>query len=163
MIICCQSCQSTFKIDANLIKPTGSNVKCSKCQLVFKIFPPEAINRRKHSRIQTRNLISHISFDENGKPVSQGLSKAIDISMGGILLETPHPIESGSLTLAAIGLDNRFVEIKGELVHCKKLSAGMYRSGIKFVDSDEQVRNFVVKLIKEYTFRKSRLSYSLDP
>jgi len=67
-------------------------VRCSKCQQVFRAFPPdpEQVNRREHPRIQTRNLISHLSFDEHGNPVSQGLSKAIDISRGGILLETPY-------------------------------------------------------------------------
>jgi hypothetical protein len=89
--------------------------------------------------------------------ISQGLSKAIDISKGGILLETPHPIESGLISLMAVDLDNKFIEIKGELVYCKKTATGMYHSGVKFVDTDKQVNNFVVGLIKEYNHRKNNV------
>jgi c-di-GMP-binding flagellar brake protein YcgR len=138
-------------------------VRCSKCQQIFKVFPPQVANRRKHPRIKTRNLISHFTFDEHGKPVSQGLSKAIDISRGGIALETPNLIEPGLISLMAVGLDNKFIEIKGELVYSKRTDSGMYRSGIKFVGTDEQVRNFVVGLIKEYNYRKNNFLISLDP
>jgi hypothetical protein len=138
-------------------------VRCSKCQRVFRVSPPEVLNRRKHPRIQTRNLISHLSFDEHGNPISQGLGKAVDISKGGILLETPHPIESGLISLIAVGLDNKFIEIKGELVYSKRTDSGMYHSGIKFVGTDVQVIKFVVALIKEYNYRKNNLLISLDP
>jgi len=137
-------------------------VRCSKCQQVFKILPPEKVNRRKYPRIKTRNLISHLTLDENGKPISQGLSKAVDISKGGILLETPHRIESGLILLMAVDLDNKFIEIKGELVYSKKTDSGMYHSGIKFVSPDDQVKKFVVGLIKEYNKRKNNLCFSLD-
>ena len=138
-------------------------MRCSKCQRVFRVSPTEVLNRRKHPRIQTRNLISHLSFDEHGNPISQGLSKAVDISKGGILLETPHPIESGLISLMAVGLDNKFIEIKGELVYSKRTDSGMYHSGIKFVGTDVQVIKFVVALIKEYNYRKNNLLISLDP
>ena len=137
-------------------------MRCTKCHQVFRILPPEKDNRRKHPRIKTRNLISHLTFDENGKPISQGLSKAVDISKGGILLETPHPIESGLISLMAVGLDNKFIEIKGELVYSERTDSGMYRSGIKFIGTDEQVTKFVVGLIKEYNYRRNNLSYSLE-
>ena len=137
-------------------------MRCTKCHQVFRILPPEKDNRRKHPRIKTRNLISHLTFDENGKPISQGLSKAVDISKGGILLETPHPIESGLISLMAVGLDNKFIEIKGELVYSKKTASGMYHSGIKFIGPDDQVKKFVVGLIKEYNRRRNNLCFSLD-
>jgi len=136
-------------------------VRCSKCQQVFKVFPPEVVNRRKHPRIKTRNLISHLIFDEHGKLISQGLSKALDISKGGILLETPESIESGMISLMAVDLDNKFIEIKGELIYSKKTDSGMYHSGIKFVGTDEQVKNFIIGLIKEYNYRKNNLLISL--
>jgi len=160
MKIHCKSCESQFRIDARLLTPKGTSVKCSKCHQMFKVFPPNPANRRKHPRIKTRNLISHFTVDEDGKLISQGLSKAKDISKGGLLLETPHPIESGKLSLMAVDLDNKFIEIEGELVYCKKADSGMYHSGVKFVGTNEQVANFVVRLIKEYSYRKNNLFYS---
>ena len=105
------------------------------------------INQRKYPRKKTRNLISHVTIDETGKWIYQGLSKAANISKGGILLETSHPIESGLISLIAVDLDNKFIEINGELVYCKKTAKGIYHSGIKFVGTDEQVINFAVRMI----------------
>ena len=160
MIITCKSCQTLFRVEDSLVKPGGTKVKCNKCRQVFTAFPPNPANRRKHPRIKTRNLISHFTVDEDGKLISQGLSKAKDISKGGLLLETPHPIESGKLSLMAIDLNNKFIEIAGELVYCQKADSGMYHSGVKFVGTNEQVANFVVRLIKEYSHRKNNLFYS---
>ena len=160
MKINCKSCNSQFRIDARITVPKGTRVKCAKCQQVIKVFPLNMVNRRKHPRIKTRNLISHITVNEDGNSISQGLSKSIDISKGGILLETPHPIESGKISLMAIDLDNKFIEIGGELIYCRKANSGMYHSGIKFVGTNEQVSNFVVRLIKEYSHRKNHLFYS---
>ena len=39
MIITCQECNSSFKLDENLLKPTGSKVRCSKCHKVFVAYP----------------------------------------------------------------------------------------------------------------------------
>jgi len=40
MKIPCVSCQSTFRLESNLVKPTGSLVRCSKCKYIFMVYPP---------------------------------------------------------------------------------------------------------------------------
>jgi predicted Zn finger-like uncharacterized protein len=155
MKITCISCQSRFRLDSCLVKATGSRARCSNCQQIFTVFPPDATNRRRHKRIETKNLISHVTVDEHGQAISQGIGETVDISKGGILLETPHPIELGLVVLTTVDLDNNFLEIKGNLVYCRKTATGMYHSGIRFVDTNEQMVNFAVKLIKEYNHRKN--------
>ncbi len=39
MIISCNECDSSFEVDDNLIKETGSKVRCSKCDSVFLAYP----------------------------------------------------------------------------------------------------------------------------
>jgi predicted Zn finger-like uncharacterized protein len=39
MIVTCEACFTNFNVNDALIKPTGSKVRCSKCQKVFKVFP----------------------------------------------------------------------------------------------------------------------------
>jgi len=119
-------------------------------------------DRRKFPRTKTRNLIAHVSVDDNGKMISQGLGKTLDISQGGMLLETPYPIEAGLLSLIAVDKDSILFEINADLVYCKKSAAGMYQSGIKFVGTELQVRNFVTRLIKEYNHRKNSLSIAVS-
>ena len=159
MIIPCESCQSTFELDSSLIRASGLLVRCSKCRFVFRVYPPDAADRRVYPRTRTRNLIAHISIDQNGRLVSRGLSKTLDISRGGMLLETPHPVEPGRLSLMAVDAENNLIEIKGELVYCKRSATGMYHSGVKFIGSEMEVENFVIRLIKEYNHRKNSLYF----
>jgi len=39
MIISCNECDSSFAVDDNLIKETGSKVRCSKCNSIFTAYP----------------------------------------------------------------------------------------------------------------------------
>jgi predicted Zn finger-like uncharacterized protein len=40
MIVHCEGCESNFRIEDHLIKPTGSKLRCSKCRHEFKVYPP---------------------------------------------------------------------------------------------------------------------------
>lgn len=153
MEIRCESCHSVFRLDSSLVKPTGTRVKCSNCREVFRVYPRESIDQRKHPRVKINNLISYFSFDEAGRFISHGLGIALDISKGGILLKTPYPIESGQIVLAALDAKNNLIEVKGNFVYCVKESSEMYRSGIEFMDIDERVEKFIINLVKGYTYR----------
>ncbi|MBW1998055.1 MAG: zinc-ribbon domain-containing protein [Deltaproteobacteria bacterium] len=41
MIIECDKCESTFRLDESLIKKGGSKVRCSVCKNVFMVYPPK--------------------------------------------------------------------------------------------------------------------------
>jgi pilus assembly protein FimV len=45
MIVICEACFTSFNVNDELIKPSGSKVKCSKCHKVFRAYPlvPEDI------------------------------------------------------------------------------------------------------------------------
>ena len=157
MEIICELCHSVFRLDRSLVKPTGTRVKCSKCQEVFRVYSTKPIEQRKDPRVKTNNLISYFSFDEAGRFISHGLGLAFDISKGGILLKTAYPIESGLIVLAALDPKNQLIEVKGSLVYCVKESFIMYRSGIKFIDIDYRVVEFIINLVKGYNYRRYNL------
>lgn len=39
MIVTCQECESSFNINDEMVKETGSKVKCSKCENIFVVYP----------------------------------------------------------------------------------------------------------------------------
>jgi predicted Zn finger-like uncharacterized protein len=41
MIIECEKCHTKYTLDENLLKNTGSKVRCSRCKNLFMAFPPE--------------------------------------------------------------------------------------------------------------------------
>ena len=150
-----------FRLDNGVIKPTGSKVRCSKCGELFKVFQPNEIERRKYQRVETQNLISYFSFDETGKLISHGLGIAMDISKGGVLLESTNYIKSGLIVLAATDRERNLIEVKGKLAYSKKTSTGMYFSGIEFIGVNERVTKFIAKLIKEYNNQGDNLFFRL--
>jgi len=42
MIVTCEMCSTSFNLSDELIKPSGSKVRCSKCKKVFSVYPPIA-------------------------------------------------------------------------------------------------------------------------
>lgn len=157
MRIVCESCHSKFKLDRNLVKPTGISVRCSKCRAVFIVYPPDIVKRRKHPRVRTQNLIAYFAFDKHRKLISHGMGIALDISKSGILLETPYSIESGFLVLTATDKFKKFIEVNGRLIYSKKSSRGTYLCGIEFIGNDERVIDFITKLIRVYNVQRNNL------
>ena len=161
MIIRCETCYSIFRIDGSRIKNHGSRVRCTKCRKVFKVFPPQPVDPRKSTRVKTKNLISYFSFDKNGNIVSEGMGIVLDISEDGILIITPSNIEYGLLVLAITDKMNNLMEIKGKIIRLTQNPNGMLLIGIKFIGLDESVSQFVATIIKEYSFRRENMYYSV--
>jgi hypothetical protein len=93
--------------------------------------------KRKSERIDSNNLISYVCLNEKDEPIGQGMGRTLNISEGGILLET-HAIIDPKYTLSfTISLEDVIMDIKGKVTFNKKRGDGKYESGIKFIDSDE--------------------------
>ena len=161
MLIPCEACYSTFKLDDRQVKPTGSLVKCSKCQKTFRVYPPKHIDPRNCPRVKTRNLIAFSVFNKSGKVISHGFGVALDISEGGILLETPNCIDSVSIKLTTTDNEKNLIEVKGKIIRTKKASNGMYLHGIKFIGTNDRVTKFIATVIKEYNFRGKNLTFKV--
>ncbi len=110
----------------------------------------DPVDRRKHKRIDTENLISQYSISPVGQIVFRSMAKAFNVSQSGILLETAHPIVTEYVSLKTIYLDDNLIKLKGRVIYCRKTQSGMYQSGIKFTGSEDETTMFAVKLIKLY-------------
>ena len=161
MRVTCQSCRFNFKLDSNAVQASGTLVRCSNCHTVFRIYPPDMARYRKHNRVKTQNLISYFAFNKHHRLISHGLGIALDISKGGILLETPFPIESSYLVLTAVDKQKTIIEVQGRLIYSKKASRGTFLCGIEFIGNDERVKDFITKLILEYSVQRSNLFIKL--
>ena len=107
--------------------------------------------KRKHPRVKTENLVSYVCIDDRGNEIDEGMGKAIDISIGGILIEAHDPIESQDILLMAIGIKDELIDIKGKVVYCRAEDSGMFRTGIQFLETKENIQLFVTSLIKIYS------------
>ncbi len=49
MIVTCENCNARFNLDENLIKESGSKVRCSKCHHIFTAYKPVAVEEPEPS------------------------------------------------------------------------------------------------------------------
>lgn len=86
MIVTCQNCEANFNLNDDLVKKTGSKVRCSKCKHVFVIYPKaealeEEIPAAAAGVEKPPELVSPIS--ETVAPIAKGKMDLGD-SSGGI-------------------------------------------------------------------------------
>ena len=111
--------------------------------------------KRKSPRVSTINLISYAGMGEGGVSVDQGMGKALDIGQGGILMETPVPIQAQYMLLTAMDVNEELIKVKGRVIYCRETQPGIFHTGVRFTESDEKVRVVVAEMIKAFLKTKA--------
>jgi hypothetical protein len=109
----------------------------------------EACNERRHNRICSINIISYECLNDNQEVVAQGVGRTLNVSMGGLLLETYLPLnEDCRLSLTIDMHDDLVMDLKARVVYCRDRGNGKYESGIEFLESNEVINQEVRKHIE---------------
>jgi c-di-GMP-binding flagellar brake protein YcgR len=107
--------------------------------------------RRKHPRVEISNLIAYICKDDVGNTIKEGSGKAINISQGGILIETGDPLEWQDILHLTIDIEDAWVGIKGKVIYCNTDDFEKYRTGIQFLETNDKIQTFVMNLLETYS------------
>ncbi|MDY0132529.1 MAG: PilZ domain-containing protein [Desulforegulaceae bacterium] len=92
------------------------------------------VERRKYPhRSESANLVYFAIFYPDKTLKQQGMGKTINISEGGILLETHEKLIDDQLISLSLGLNNETVDLEAKLVHFTKNKEGLYHSGLSFI------------------------------
>lgn len=106
-------------------------------------------DQRAHERVGSLNL-SYVYVDEHGTPVREGMGRSLNVSESGMLLETTFYIAPDNFLLLNVAVEEKLLDIKGRVVHCRKNSAGRYQAGVEFTDlenvSSEELKQIVQSL-----------------
>ncbi len=111
---------------------------------------------RKYNRFESFKLISYICLDDNNKTINQGMGRTLNVSKGGILLETHLPIDTQYVISLAIGIDEELVDIKGKVVYCTEGKDEMFESGIEFLEFGETALQILNKYIILFNEQKNK-------
>ena len=114
------------------------------------------IERRRHQRIKTENPLSYVSFDGDRKPVDQGMGRALNLSKGGLLIETKVPIEDYYIKLTSIGMKNELIKIKAKIIYCREEEPKDFYIGVSFIETNERIREIIKGMIKVYSIQNYR-------
>jgi len=110
--------------------------------------------KRKYPRVPIHNLVSYVCLDEDGEPIKRLMGSALDISQGGLLLETTQQIEPGNGILITADEQDRIVEINGKAAYCREIGGGKFFVGISLQGSHNENIQFVRSMIRAYHYRK---------
>ena len=109
------------------------------------------VEKRKHPRVDINNLVSYRCMDDMGNMTKEGRGKSVNISQGGILIETHDPFEWQDILLLFIDIEDELVSIKGKVIYCNAANFGKFRTGIQFLETNEKIISFVEGLLKTYS------------
>jgi len=116
--------------------------------------------RRKYPRVKIYYPISYVCIDEKDCVVQQNMGVVLNISQGGILIETADSVFSKYISLISVDIKENIIEIKGKVAYCKMSKTKKYRVGISFEGTHAQNIRFVKTLIRSYYYNKDEYRYS---
>jgi c-di-GMP-binding flagellar brake protein YcgR len=106
-----------------------------------------AVEKREVPRIDSPNLLSYVCLDENKAELTQGMGRTLNISTGGILLETHISMNPHQMIALTIAMEDDMIEIRGEVTHCNKRADGKFEIGVRFIEKDDAKENFLKQFI----------------
>lgn len=93
--------------------------------------------KRRFPRLESVNLVSYTQLDDEQNPMDMGICKSLDLSVGGVTIETHKPLMVNSSLEMVIALGERLIKSKGRVVHSRKMGRERYDVGVCFNEVDE--------------------------
>ena len=119
--------------------------------------------RRKYSRVQIFDPISYLSLDSGGGLIHQNVAVVRNVSQTGIQIESFLEIKAKKLSLMFFDLHKNQIEVKGQVVYCKRNESGQFSIGIHLVGNEEENLRFVRALVKSYHYQKEKSRLVIAP
>ena len=113
--------------------------------------------KRKYPRIRIHSLVSYVCLDEDERPIKHLMGTALDISQGGLLLETTQQIEPGNGIVITADEQDQIVEINGKAVYCREAGPGKFCIGISFQGTPEKNIQFVQHMVRANYYRRGSI------
>ena len=106
--------------------------------------------RRRYIRPESLNLLNYIIIDEQGREGEYSMGRTLNISIGGILMETHIPLPAGQQVKITIGLKDVLVDVTGRIIHSTGDNDKMYRNGIEFIEIPDENRHIIDTYIEAF-------------
>ncbi len=108
--------------------------------------------RRRYIRPESLNLLDYLVVDAAGRPGDYSMARTLNVSKGGILMETHIPLPKGQQVMVTLGLKDQLIDVMGRIVYTA-IEDGRHHSGIEFFhvsDNDKRVLDSYVTAFKKY-------------
>jgi c-di-GMP-binding flagellar brake protein YcgR len=115
-------------------------------------------NKRKYPRVNIHVLASFDCYNEDGELFYQKLGVILDISLGGMLIETDDTIEANYVEIVFVNYENKLMSIVGSIVHSRKSENGRAKTGICFHGADSENIKIATNLIRTHYYSNNSSS-----
>ena len=103
--------------------------------------------KRKHDRFAALNL-SYICEDKDGDILYEGMGRTLNVSEGGMLLETNYFISPGNTLNLSVAMEEALVNVRGRVIYCQEGEGKTFRTGLELQDMDQESRALLYSFIK---------------
>ena len=100
-----------------------------------------SIERRRYLRPEALNLLDYLVVDAKGRQGEYSMARTLNVSKGGILMETHIPLPRGQQVMITLGLHDQLIDVMGRIVYTAEES-GRFQNGIEFfhlTDGDKRI------------------------
>ena len=111
--------------------------------------------KRNHPRIEIEAFVSYVVLDRHRNIMGQGIGKVVNLSRGGILLETHEQIEAPYTLLSLTDETKKNFSFLGQVAHSEARTGGKFHTGIRFVEKEAKTREVVTRLVKFHSRQKN--------
>lgn len=103
--------------------------------------------RRKQPRHDSLHL-TYLCVDEEGSIVQEGMGRTVNVSEGGILLETHFAMTPGGSVVVQIALEDELISLQGRVIHCRQQEGDQVcQSGVQFAEIPAEARDALRRFI----------------
>ncbi len=113
------------------------------------------MEKRKNPRIDALSLVSYTLMDDDGRALGRGMGRTLNISDGGILLETHAPVDPFDILGLDIGLRDNMVNIMGRAIYNKSETTDTYEIGVRFLETGSRQLRILSNFVNVYHAQKA--------
>ncbi|MBM9538120.1 PilZ domain-containing protein [Desulfobulbus alkaliphilus] len=87
--------------------------------------------RRRFPRPEALNLLDYLVVDAKGRQGEYSMARTLNVSKGGILMETHRPLPLGQQVMITLGLQDQLIDVMGHIIYSTSV-AGRHQNGVEF-------------------------------
>lgn len=97
-------------------------------------------DKRRYPRVLRAFFTAFKRYESDGEIKNADVGHTLNISEGGILLETTRAAPLESRLQLSLGFDEDIIKVEGEIVHLRKNDDNNIEMGIKFLNLSDEDR-----------------------
>ena len=109
---------------------------------------------RKHPRVNISVPVTYECYNDDGELVEHRMGVVLDVSLGGILIESETIIDANYVKIVFINYNNEDFSIVCSVVHSRRTKTGRAKTGFCFHGGNRESYHFVGNLVRTYHYRK---------